>query len=160
MEVLEIIPKHLYKIPTTFATKLFISFEQTYDSIFNFLLKEGVNKYDLDKYIIEGDKDKHIQGRTTLFVEDDVVLIKMDYFDNSIRSISILQHEIIHAAKKILYSYENYNQRYVKDREEAECYLSEYIFEQIMSHMKTIINYTEQYRNMDWFYEITHSLKN
>lgn len=55
--------------------------------------------------------------------------------------------------------YKYYKEQELDDEEEAECYLSEYIFEEIMLMLKTDINYKREYRNMNWLYEITHKLK-
>jgi hypothetical protein len=55
--------------------------------------------------------------------------------------------------------YQLFKERELYDLEEAECYLSEFIFEEIMLQLKVDIDYNPTYRDMDWFYEITHKLK-
>lgn len=83
----------------------------------------------------------------------------MNYFDNNIRRIVILGHEIQHATKKILYMYEASKERELEDKEEAECYLTEYIKEEIMYILRPEIDYEKPERDMLWLHEITHTLK-
>lgn len=158
--VKEIIKDCFYelKLPQ-FPTKLYISLEQSYDTLKELLINNKIPASEVEDYINYGDKGKHIQARTTLFIDTDIVLIKMNYFDYNIRSITILVHEIIHASKKILYMYEASKERDLDNKEEAECYLTEYIFEELMYVLKPTIDYTKKYRNMSWLYEITHTLK-
>lgn len=156
----EIIPKYFYEIKVPdFNTRLFISLEQSYDELKKFLINEGINESEVKSYIEYGFKDKHIQGRTTLLIEENIIIIKMNYFDNNINRISILNHEIIHAAKKIVYMYEYYKEKELEEREEAICYISEFIFEEIMLLLQPKIEYQRVPRNFQWFYEITHKLK-
>lgn len=158
--VKELIKSHFYEVQLPdFRTKLYISLEQSYDIIKEILIEKEITTAEVNDYINYGDKGRHINARTTLFIENDIVLIKMNYFDNSIRSISILIHEIIHAVKKILYMYEASKERDLDNKEEAECYLTEYIFEELMYVFKPTIDYTKTYRNMNWLYQITHQLK-
>lgn len=158
--VKELIRDHFYEIQLPdFKTKLYISLEQSYDDIKEILIKNKITTTEADDYVNYGNKSKHINARTTLFIENDIVLIKMNYFDYNIRSISILLHEIIHASKKILYMYESSKERELEEKEESECYLTEYIFEEFMCFLKPLINYNKQYRDMSWLYEITHKFK-
>jgi hypothetical protein len=156
----EIVKDKLFKISLPdFTSSLFFSFEQSYDFLKKFLIEQGLDPFEAKEYVNEGIKDKHVQGRTTLFINNHIVLIKMNYFDYSIRYISILVHEIIHAAKKILFVYESIYEDQLAEREEAECYLSDYIFEEIMTILKPTIDYNRTYRNMEWLHEVTHKLK-
>lgn len=156
----EISSMHLYKIDVPFkGIRLFISFEQTFDQIKNLLLSQGVPMNEVRDYVDYGKKGLHIQGRTTVFIDQQLVLIKINYFDHNIRSIVILVHEILHAAKKILYLYESSQEKELLDKEEAECYLMEYIFEELMKTLKPTIRYEDEYRNMEWLNKITHETK-
>ena len=82
----------------------------------------------------------------------------MNYFDNRITRIAILEHEINHCSRRICDLYELNQDATLKNKEEAECYISEYIFEDIMSMMQPEIDYQKSPRNMNWFYEITQEI--
>lgn len=156
----ELTKNKLYKVNLPeFKTQLYISLEQSYDDVKEFLIHLGIPYLEVSKYIDYGLKGSHIKARTTLFKDNNIVLIKMHYFDNNIRSIVILIHEIVHAAKRILDMYELSQNRELENREEAECYLTEYIFEEMICYSKPYINYNKEYRNKEWLYEITHKLK-
>ncbi len=156
-----IIPDHLYKINIyKFNTPVYISISQSYDTIYDFLLTKNLTEKEISEYIRNIKKGKEVNGVTSLFIDYNLILIKLNYFDNAIRNISILMHEIIHASKRILYLYESRNERELENKEEAECYLAEYIFEEIMILIKPQIEYIQQQRNLNWFYEITHTFKN
>lgn len=142
-----------------FDTKLWFSFEESYSQVLPFLIGLGVPERIVRKYYEAGEK-RHVNARTTYFSENDIVLVKMNYYDNSIRSVSILMHETIHAALRIIEAYEIKNKAQLENKEEALCYTAEYIFEEIMKRLNPEIDYTERKRDMAWFMEVTHKLKN
>lgn len=141
-----------------FDIRLWVSFEESYAEVERFLAGQGISEREVRDYVIYG-KKKNINARTTYFPNNCLILIKMNYFDNSIRSVSILMHEIIHASLRIAEWYEGYRERELDNREEAVCYIAEYIFEDIMIKIQPTMVYAKEKRDMEWFYEITHKLK-
>lgn len=146
------------QINTRFTTKLFVSLNQSYVILSGHLAREGFTEKEIDEYINSGDKSGHVQGRTTLFHDKDIVLIKLNYFSDRIRDIAILVHELSHASKRIIQMYKFYKEKDLLNEEEAECYLLDYLFEEIMCELKPRIDYTKEYRDFDWLHKITHYL--
>jgi len=138
--------------------KLFVSLGQSYDELNRSIIQGGVSPVDAKEAVTMG-KRVNVLGRTTSMPVDKIIVVKLNYFDNNIRSIAILSHELNHAARRILDIYEAESNRNLSNREEAECYLSEHLFESAMIELKPDIDYTEQKRNFDWLEEITHSLE-
>jgi virulence-associated protein VapD len=145
------------KVPG-FDVKLWFSFEEPYSDVERFLLRLGVNTKQAHEYVAYGDKNR-VSARTTYFPDNDLILVKMNYFDNNIRSISILMHEIVHAATRIAEQYEIRKDRELAEKEEAIAYIAEYIFEELMILLRPTIDYRSKRRDLDWFIEITHKLK-
>lgn len=137
---------------------LFVSLGQSYDELNRSLIHSGISPIDANEAINNGRK-LNVLGRTTSIPSDKIIVVKLNYFDNNIRSIAILSHELNHASRRILDIYETESNRNLSNREEAECYLSEYLFESAMIELKPDIDYTEQKRNFNWLEEITHSLE-
>ena len=137
--------------------KLYFSFMQTYNFLHGFLIEQGVSETEATNYV-NYTKPK-TKGRTTLFANNDLILVKLNYWDSSIRTVSVLVHEIIHAAKRVLDIQFSKTEHILLQPEEAECYMADYIFEEFFKILKPEINYIEEPRNLDWFYEVTHAVK-
>lgn len=124
------------------GNNLFFALNKKSKEITEFLLEKDIPIMQVVKYIV--DKTPNVNGKTTLF-SDGTILVRMDYFNNSIRYISILNHELLHASKRL-----------VEDKgEEAEAYMLGYIFEEIMKKLKPVIDYTEQPVDFEWLEKMT-----
>lgn len=130
-------------LPNFPEKKLVFALNTTYKDNAYFLLSQNIPILEVVEYMT--DKTIGVNGKTTLFTNG-LVFIRMYYFDNSIRRISILMHEIIHAAKRIVGD---------DAGEESEAYMAEYIFEQMMIRLKPKIDYQEEERNWRWFNAVT-----
>jgi hypothetical protein len=160
MESIIVIPKKLYKliVPGHNVTVI-LSIEQSYKELVPYLSENGLCDTQIRGYVETASQGFKANARTTAFIQEGVIVIKMNYFDNSISRIAILVHEIIHCSKRICDIYEMQQNASLGNREEAECYLSEYIFEDVMSLLRPSIDYEKDSRNMGWFYEITHVIQ-
>lgn len=127
------------KLPNFLDYEVLFSLNKTKKEIAYFLLSQNIPMLDVVDYI--NTKVENENGRTTLFIKNNLILVRLDYFNNSIRYISILAHEIIHVVKRIINDCE---------KEEAEAYLFDYIFEEIMKILKPSIDYTDEYRDLEW----------
>lgn len=141
----------ILKIPIYgyYYIRFFISIEDTYSELFNFLESEGLPDFEIIDYVEKG-KKRYINGRTKFFSNYNLLLVKLNNFSDNIRSIAILSHELNHASRRIIETEK------VRDKEESECYMQEYLFEEIMCILKPRLDYNKKPRNLDWFYEITH----
>lgn len=120
--------------------KLFLSLNKSPKQISDFLLEQNIPIMEVIDYIT--DKTPNVNGKTTLFKDSGVILVRMDSFNSSIRSVSILVHELKHVADKIIGD---------SKREEAEAYLLEYLFEEVMKILQPQIDYTDEVRDMNWY---------
>lgn len=125
--------------------ELFFSLNASKKEVADFLLSRDIKLLDVVEYV--NNKVPNENGRTTFFKKIGLIFIKLDYFNNNIRYISILTHEILHAVKRIINN---------PEKEEAEAYLLDYIFEEIMMVLKPNIDYTPEYRDLDWLDKMTH----
>ncbi len=136
---------NLYKFPDN---KLFISVNDSMIKVkyfledFYFRGKEIENE-EIEKYV--NDKTPNVNARTTLFKGTGLIFIKLNNYSNKIRSIAILVHELTHASKRLV------------DEEEAEAYLTEYLFEESMKILKPNINYKHEGRNWKWLEQMTRN---
>ncbi len=119
--------------------KFYLALNKSAKEVSDFLFEQEIPLMEIVEYIT--DKTPNVNGKTTLFKKNNLILVKMDYFNNSIRYISILVHELKHVSDKVIGDCK---------REESEAYLLEYIFEEIMKKLKPDIDYTDEPRDMEW----------
>lgn len=118
---------------------IFFSFNKSSKEVADFLLDKDIPMMEVVNYIT--DKAPHENGRTTLFHDSGLIFVKMDYLNSSIRYIAILVHELGHISKRVAGN----------RGEEAEMYLLGYLFEEIMKKLKPDIDYTDEYRDVEFF---------
>lgn len=132
------------EIPGYPKIKLVFLLNKNKKEITEFLFGQNIPLMEVVEYVT--DKTPNVNGKTTLFKDVELILVRMDYFNHSIRYISILAHEIVHVAYKIIGDCK---------KEEAIAYMFDYIFEEILKILRPEIDYTNQSRDLDWFKKMT-----
>lgn len=144
------------------------SLQQSFEEIWEEVSVLGLTEKEFFEYKTFRQKGLHIDARTKLFMpgeeikHDPIVLVKMNFYDESLHMNAVLLHECGHAAKRLLDAYESEHEDRLENREEAECYTLEFIFEQIMMRLRPKIDYTkigyQEQKDLDWFKQITTTL--
>jgi len=160
MNSFTIIPYRLYRliIPNN-DIRIFLSIRQPYDELIPELVKRGISKEWLNDYVRSVSCCYGANGHTTLFPDIDTIVIKLNFTIRTVSDEAILVHELNHVAKRICDNYESEQGNELNNREEAEAYLQEYLFEDAMTLIQPCIEYVKRPRNMKWFHEITQELK-
>lgn len=117
------------KLPGFKDLQLYVSIEDSYSEIARFLERKNIPDVEIGKYIVSG-LNNHLNGCTTIFKDQKLILIKINSFKNNPMSIYDLEKETLHASRIIVELYD------LNNKKEYENYLSGYILRDVLNIVK------------------------